>query len=235
MQWDECLNEGTNSRSSSKNLMRQMELRAFTSSSIANQMPLIIRISSPFVLSISVAVRCMSYEVVPFAPNPMVKINEVGGKIASYQAVRSNIFLSTWSNVFWPMRFNFLPFSLFTPFRCVYAARQLFDFLFVCECVCVCVFYIQCNAATTIYLYGCAHEDVHSSQFTNGKTCCCRLLHDGRSLLHVWFFFGICMRVIEQTADRPSERVALYARILHLSYPKNAFVRRQQQKNKCWR
>lgn len=81
-------------------------------------------------------------------------------------------------------------------------------------------------------MYGCAHEDVHSSQFTTGKTCCCRLLHDGRSLLHVWFFFGY-LYACDRTNGRPteSEWVALYARILHLSCTQKKCICTQTKKN----
>lgn len=106
-------------------------------------------ISSSFLLSISVAV-CMSYEAVPFAPNQMVKIDDGGEKIASYQAV----LLNTSIYFFLPDQMSFgqcvfIPFhsfSLHTVSLCTLHVNCFIFCLFASEWVSVRVFLysIQC-------------------------------------------------------------------------------------------
>lgn len=191
------------------------------SSSIVNQMSLIICFY--FIICCRYLLLCLLHvwgmSTIPFAPNPMVKINDVGKKSEMIRMVNKKlhhtrlrcwIFLSTWSNVFWPMRFFslLLFYSPSSHYFVVYAARQLFYFL--------CVFLYSIDNATTSHICMAVPTKMFIQvNLPNGKTCCCRLLHDGRSLLllllHVWFLY-LCMRVIE--------RASCFMRILHLLYPK---------------
>lgn len=128
-------------------LMCQMFWMALSvlSSSIVNQMSLIICFY--FIICCRYLLLCLLHvwgmSTIPFAPNPMVKINDVGKKSEMIRMVNKKlhhtrlrcwIFLSTWSNVFWPMRFFFsssLLFSVLTLFRCVRCTSTVLFFMCV--------------------------------------------------------------------------------------------------------
>lgn len=194
-------------------------------------------ISSSFVLSISVAV-CMSYEAVPFAPNRMVKIDDGGEKIASYQAV----LLNTSIYFFLPDQMSFGQ-CVFIPFYSltlashrfvVYAARQLFYFLFVCEWVseCACVFIF--NTMQPPY--------IRINVWLCPRRCSFKSIYQWKDMLLpivAWWSFAaacliffrvfVCVWSNQRPTDR--ERVSCFIRA-HLApfmHPKNAFVRRQKK------
>lgn len=224
IQWDAMAQSNNNNKLNVFRLMCQMFCMTLSvlssSSSIANQISVIIYFYFIFLSIVYPLLRLLHSSIC--IKNQWLK-SMTSGKTEMIQMVNKKLHHTTlrcWIYFFLPDRMSFgrynfssLLFSLFT-FRFLYSTS---------------------HSCSIYWLAGwlCAHEDVHSSQFTKMERhdvadCCMMVV---RCCMSDFCIF--CMRVIEQANERASELLYTRASCTFL-YPKKcmcACVRRQQNKN----